>query len=244
MRNSMKYITHAEYCRASNLAGNVHLDKVLPPEKRKLFPFHWHTNFHLSVLRRKGEVTKPIPSLVCGHCGEELADNGNGSYYTGYIVFDSMHEFYACCYECRPENSMDYHLQIYGHREHMKVMENGKVFDWVNEKHLAVFYRFMDYSNGYKLWNYPDGLKSVAQAREVLNPGELGGGSYENGFLHSRHLKLERQNRDFEAVWSLTEKQTLALINEIIAHNFQRRNNPVVLTTENQLIPGTQLTLF
>jgi hypothetical protein len=242
----MKYITHADFCRAKNLAGNMHIDKVIPVKNRKLFPFKYFTNFHTRVLRQNGNVVKPLPPLMCAHCDEDLSEWGNGSYYTAYIVFDSAHEFYACCKECIPRGTMEYYDQTFGHRHPMKIMQNGKVFDWVEEKHFAVFYRFMSGSKSYMLWNYPDGFKSVGEAKKAgLGQSHGGGTIWGNamveingeGWDSYEGLRYNRQDKDFKTIWKLNENQTLAIINEIIRHNVSANFMPVVT-------PGVQLTLF
>lgn len=235
----MKYLTHADYCRAKNHAGYTHLDKVIPIEKRKLFPFSYHTNFHLSVMRKSGQ--KAIASLTCAHCEVELSKWGNGSYYTGYIVFDSPSEFYACCYRCRPEGCMDYHDQVHGHRHPMEVMKNGKVFDWVTKEHLAAYCYFVR-TNAYELWNYPKGFKSVKLAKNVINPSWGGGSCYIDGrgFYEQNGFSIKIMDRDFKEKWRISPNQVLQLVNDIIRHNVMGnfQHEPDVVK------PGIQLTLF
>lgn len=229
-------ITHQDYCRAKNEAGNRHLDKVLPPETRLLFPFKYHTNFHLSVARSGagGSVKrKRILPLLCGVCGEDLSLSGNGSYYCANIVFISRDQFYASCYDCARSIELDYHQQTYGNPVPLFLPEqfNDSV------PHLLVWACHL------RAWRYKCGDRTPINMTTYKSWTANSDGGFSNavnnkgwGRYHNGTILL--QDNSFKTVLKLSPGESLKLINEIITAN---KTLPVV---KELPAVGTQLTLF
>jgi hypothetical protein len=218
----MKYITDADYCRAKNQAGNTPLFKVYHLEDRKLFPFHIFTNFHGSVSRgglKTPVRSKYIPPLTCGHCSEPLNDWGNGSYYTAYIVFDSATEFYACCPQCKPKDSLDFHCQIYGHKHPMTI----GIYE-SSQKHRAVMRAGFSHSKLFKAWDYKSA--TAEQLRDELGMDRQGGASFDGGFLDYNHLRIRISDSKYDRLYEIKPAETVALVNDIIKWNHQQTTIP------------------
>ena len=105
----------------------VSIDKVLPKKTRKIYPLHYFTSFKEHEVISEKEV-KNIPHLICTKCGDDLAEGGNGMYYTGYIVIHKNDHFsIACSKSCLPENSICYHDQIYGNRNYVVLPNKSRI---------------------------------------------------------------------------------------------------------------------
>lgn len=228
-----KYITDQEYCRAKNRAGNVPLWRVYPMEERKLFPFHIHTNFYGSVSKygfKRPVRQKMIEPMNCGVCDEPL--NDDYGYYTAFIVFDSATEFYACCYDCLPDNSLEYEHQRFGYRHPMTLGPYAS-----SQKHRAVVYAGFSHSSLFDAWNYK--TVTADQLKNELGVDGEGGGSFDGGFLDYKGLRIKILDTNWKLIAEIKPKETVQLANEIIAWNHANNPNNIVVPPE-----GIQLQIF
>lgn len=226
-----KLITHQDYCRAKNEAGNKHLDKVLPLDTRLLFPFKYHTNFHLSVARSgaNGSVKqKRISPLLCGICGDDLSESGNGSYYCANIVFISKNEFYSSCYDCARSIPYDYNNQTYGNPKPLEfpIRYNNSL------PHELVWYGFL---SGNK-WLFGDLHTLTGSDYNKLTSGSDGGGTFSGSrgvYAQYKHGVLSVMDNNWKVILKLSKGDAVKCANEIIEANNSMRIN---LTPTNHYV--------
>lgn len=220
MKKSIDYITHARYCQAKNEAGNNPLFKVYPPETHKLFPFYIHTNFHIPYFRYKQNRQVKIKPLYCGRCKCDMSPDGNGEYYTGYIIFDSSEKFYPCCYTCKKKISglMSYHDQESGFRNGIELPEifneslpHKVVYKYIIEGHKYHFVQFRNGINFNQLKTFSDRLNSSSWWG--------GAGDLCAYVWGSSKLSIAKSVNSKKPLHQFTRSQVIEIINEILNAN-------------------------
>lgn len=222
----MRYLNENNYKQAKQGAGYIPLEKEMPVETRKLFPYSYHTNY---ALYYEGEKKDP---LFCGKCSIDLSLWGNGKYYCAYLIFDNAHDFYACCPECMrnaEKKPMEYSNQVYGYEKPMELFELDTKIEC-----RAVYRCVLSQRMKYKLWNSPQGITAETLQKEIYS-GQCGC-SFEDGFLDwsNKGLTYMTYEKDNDVFFKLNNSQIVNIINSIIQTNFKN----------TQQVVGQQLFLF
>lgn len=242
-KSNFKYLTDAEYCRAKNSSGNQPLFKVIPIEDRVLFPFHYFTNFSTSVVRgglNKSFRHKSIENLRCAWCNEDLGEWGNGSFYTAYIVFDSANEFYSCCPDCKPHESLEYFDQIHGFRTRIELPEK-----YQSSKIHEFIYSDFIYHQGFELQKYPNGI-SLDHYQKTFDKFKSTWGWASDGLSGSMErgkYVIQDMRDNWKTIYSLPKKKVIEIINDIIKEYFATAKTQNTKKSETKL-ESIQLTLF
>lgn len=183
---------------------------VFPKEKRKLFPFHWFTNFHNSQMI-EGNLQMVIPELPCDYC-QNSDQSGNGSYYTAYLVMEKDDELkVACCRKCIPSTSIEWHDQQYGFREPLTFPKR-----FIGNKLYSIIWTQFIEQHTYQLKQFAQGitLKQYNQVSNNLSTSSYwysGRSSYTIGMKGSKiHLQQGKKHQTFKP------SEVIKMINEMI----------------------------
>lgn len=193
----------------------VSIDKILPKNTRKIYPLYYFTTFKEREVVSEKEV-KSIPHLHCTKCNSDLAENGNGMYYSGYVVIYKNDYFsLACSKKCLPENALSYHDQIHGNRNYVILpnMFKDNFEYYVVYNQVIYLYRYYFYSFRYTGVTWKDITEKVT-TNSAGRCGDKIAYEWRNGTLS--------YGKGFDEAFSgknlIKKKRIIEIVNDILKH--------------------------